>query len=541
MPFAKGMRYRSPVLGRRAPAPAGLPDRRRPPPASNTPAWAAGLAMLFVFLSLAALAIAPAILQRRLAPVRQEAEAADEARTLVTRVQFSLAQQMSALRGTLIGPDSAYLHLYAEAAALEQSAYAPLDSLAGMLSGSARSALGRLQQSSAVWHQPLAATAADERGEDSTARLVLGRGPAHYEAVLRQARDLDMAIAAAAASRRAQIRAAERRQDALTFILSVAALLAAAVVAWFGYRMRSLAREAGAREADASRALDLARAAREARERLLRGITHDLKNPLGAADGYAELLQEGIEGELTPGQSRMLDGLRRCHADTLATISELLEVSRAETGTLEIVNETCDLGQLVREAADEFRGAAKAAGHSLDVVAPDSLQSVTDRQRVRRVLGNLVSNAIKYTPPPGDIVLEGRRAAGGEGPGEGGWIELRVLDTGPGIPPGERERVFDEFHRLHGPETQGHGLGLASSRRIARLLGGDITVADRDGDGSVFSLWLPAAGAGESEGARFRPTGLPADRERDYGSAERTITSTSGVTPLSSSRNARPI
>ncbi|MBW3656337.1 MAG: HAMP domain-containing histidine kinase, partial [Gemmatimonadetes bacterium] len=373
--------------------------------------------------------------------------------------------------------------------------------------------------------------------EDSAARLVLGRGPAHYEAVLRQARDLDMAIATAAATRRSQIRAAERRQDVLTFVLSVAALLAAAVVGWFGYRMRSLARQAAAREADASRALELAHAAREARERLLRGITHDLKNPLGAADGYAELLQEGIEGELTPGQRKMLDALRRCHADTLATISELLEVARAETGTLEIVNEPCDLGRLIREAAEESRGAATAAGHRFDVVAPGgSLPGVTDPHRVRRVLGNLVSNAIKYTPPPGEIVLEARQAADGEGPADGRWIELRVLDTGPGIPPLERDRIFDEFHRLHGSETRGHGLGLASSRRIARLLGGDITVAGRNGGGSVFSLWLPAGGPGESEGARFRPARhpvVPADRERGYGPAVSASNATSELTPRS--------
>jgi signal transduction histidine kinase len=77
-------------------------------------------------------------------------------------------------------------------------------------------------------------------------------------------------------------------------------------------------------------------------------------------------------------------------------------------------------------------------------------------------------------------------------PGECGWIELRVCDTGPGIPPGEREAIFDEFHRLHDGEAAGHGLGLASSRRIARLLGGDVTVEDAPGGGSVFSLWLPA-------------------------------------------------
>jgi signal transduction histidine kinase len=147
--------------------------------------------------------------------------------------------------------------------------------------------------------------------------------------------------------------------------------------------------------------------------------------------------------------------------------------------------------ELARAAAAEFAGTAHAAGHTFDLRPGDApLPCVTDRGRVLRILGNLLSNAAKYTPPPGRIVLETRAVEGVAG--EGGFIELRVCDTGPGIPREEREAIFDEFHRLHDGEAAGHGLGLATSRRIARLLGGDITVDDAPGGGSVFILRLRA-------------------------------------------------
>jgi signal transduction histidine kinase len=228
----------------------------------------------------------------------------------------------------------------------------------------------------------------------------------------------------------------------------------------------------------------------------MRGVTHDLKNPLGAADGYTQLLQVGVEGELTPGQQKMLDSIRRCHAAALTLISDLLDFSRAEAGTLEMACGPADGVEIAREAAAEYAGTARAAGHAFEAVLPDvPLPCSTDHNRVMRIVGNLLSNAVKYTPAPGRIVLEARAVDAGQGDGEGRWIELCVRDTGPGIPEAERERIFDEFHRLHDGGTQGHGLGLATSRRIARLLGGDITVDAAAGGGSAFRLRLPAAAA----------------------------------------------
>ncbi|HEX2209597.1 MAG TPA: HAMP domain-containing sensor histidine kinase [Longimicrobium sp.] len=475
-----------------------MEERRRTPRNLTNATWAGRLAMLFVFVALAVLAVVPALLQRRLEPLRRQAGAADEARALVTRVQFALAAQATALRDALLTPDSVDARPYAEAAALERSAYPALDSLTAGLSDSARASLAQLRRLSAAWHASVDEEAVLRRGA-AGGTVQLSRGRPLYEQALLQARSLDSTIAAVALGRRSQIRAAERREDVLAAGMSLAALLAAAVLGWIGRRMRTLAREAAERREEAERALAESRRLAQSRERLMRGVTHDLKNPLGAADGYTQLLQEGVEGELAPGQRRMLDNIRRCHAAALALISDLLDFSRAEAGTLQLSCAPADAVSIAREAAAEYAGTARAAGHAFEAVLPDApLRCSTDRNRVLRIVGNLLSNAIKYTPAPGRIVLEARTVEDG-GPAEGRWIELCVRDTGPGIPRAERERIFDEFHRLHDGAAQGHGLGLATSRRIARLLGGDITVGDAEGGGSVFRLRLPAPPAGAAK------------------------------------------
>ncbi|MEW5928603.1 MAG: ATP-binding protein [Gemmatimonadota bacterium] len=465
------------------------------------PVWVGRLALGFVMLALAALFAAPLAVQNRIAPLREDAERADEARTLVARVQFALAQQMSALRGALLTPDPRYPGLYAEGLALERSAYPPLDSLAGPLPEPARSALGRLRAASAQWHGRLDEQVVLRREPAARAEL-LGRDLELYESALRAARDLDRAVASVARERREEIRRAEAREDLLTRALGLAALVSALAVGWFGHRMRMLAREAAARGEEAERALEEAQRASDARERLMRGVTHDLKNPLGAADGYAQLLEMGQEGELRPGQLRMVEGMRRCIGTALGLIADLLDFTRAEAGMLETVHEFTDCKAIVREAEEQYRGSARAAGHQIELRLPDGpLPALTDHARVLRIVGNLVSNAIKYTPPPGRVVLEAQATEGSPASREGRWIEFRVCDTGPGIPEAERERIFDEFHRLHTARAQGHGLGLATSRRIALALGGDITVADAETGGAAFSLWLPArrpaAGGGE--------------------------------------------
>jgi signal transduction histidine kinase len=234
----------------------------------------------------------------------------------------------------------------------------------------------------------------------------------------------------------------------------------------------------------------------DSRERLVRGITHDLKNPLGAADGYAQLLRDGVEGPLPQAQARMVERIIRCHATALALIEDLLDFSRAEYGEVVLAVGPTDCAAIVYEAVDAYAGAARAAGHDIRLHPPgEPLLCVTDHERVVRIVGNLLSNAIKYTPAPGVVTVAARAVAHGPGPGDGPGVEVEVSDTGPGIPPAERTRIFEEFVRLDTTGRSGHGLGLATSLRIARRLGGEITVGDAPAGGASFRLWLPRAPA----------------------------------------------
>ena len=274
------------------------------------------------------------------------------------------------------------------------------------------------------------------------------------------------------------------------------------VVQWFGTntditeeieaaaeRERLLESERQAR-AEAERRREELERVTESRTRLMRGFTHDVKNPLGAADGYAQLLEDGIQGEMSAKQIHSVRRIRRSIQSSLRLIHELLELARAEAGQIELERLQTDVSELVRETAEDFRAQAAAAGLQLEVHAIGALRTQTDPMRVRQILSNLLSNAVKYAPR-GSITVEAGQPADRRGPRDGEWIVIDVIDTGPGIPADKRELIFQEFTRLDPDAQHGAGVGLAISRRIARLLRGDITVESEIGRGSSFTLWLP--------------------------------------------------
>ena len=276
------------------------------------------------------------------------------------------------------------------------------------------------------------------------------------------------------------------------------------IVRWFGTntditdeieaaaeRERLLERERDAR-AEAEQRREEVERVTESRTRLMRGFTHDVKNPLGAADGYAQLLEDGILGELSAKQVESVRRIRRSLETSLHLIHELLELARAEAGQIELEPVPTDVAELVRDAAEDFRAQASAAGLGLEVRADEALPARTDPMRVRQILSNLLSNAVKYTPE-GRVTVEAGLRTNGRGSRDGEWIAISVTDTGPGIPAGKQELIFQEFTRLDPEAQHGSGVGLAISRRIARLLGGDITVESQVDRGSTFRLWLPAA------------------------------------------------
>jgi signal transduction histidine kinase len=246
------------------------------------------------------------------------------------------------------------------------------------------------------------------------------------------------------------------------------------------------------------RLLDEAREGRDelervmkSRQRLMRGFSHDVKNPLGAADGYADLLSAGIYGELSDDQRESLQRMRRSIRRALDLIDDLHELARAETGTVEIRKELVDLAHLVTSSGDEYRGAADAAGLPLTVSAAEDLPLVeTDGVRVQQIVGNLISNAIKYTKT-GAINLRVRKYPSRVIRSVPAWIDIEVTDTGIGIPLDKQDQIFEEFSRLSTSDRPGAGLGLAISKRLAEALGGQILVTSEVDRGSTFTLRLP--------------------------------------------------
>ncbi|HEU4994117.1 MAG TPA: PAS domain S-box protein [Gemmatimonadaceae bacterium] len=230
----------------------------------------------------------------------------------------------------------------------------------------------------------------------------------------------------------------------------------------------------------------------ESRALLMRGFSHDVKNPLGAADGYAQVLAEGAFGELSERQLDGIQRIRRSLHTSLDMIQDLLELARAESGQVALELARTDLTAVAHEAAEDFHAQASEAGFALNVDAPEELFIETDSRRVRQVLHNLISNAVKYGRK-GSITVTVETKGRGPAPGPGAWVAASVTDTGPGIPVERRERVFQEFASQEHRAPRSSGVGLAISRRIARLLGGDVTLESESGRGSTFTLWLPQA------------------------------------------------
>ncbi|HEY3258375.1 MAG TPA: HAMP domain-containing sensor histidine kinase [Gemmatimonadaceae bacterium] len=300
-------------------------------------------------------------------------------------------------------------------------------------------------------------------------------------AILASAERLDSILATMSGVRRVEVQRLERIDVITPAILSPVALIAIIIVMWAGRRTVRFAHIAEEERARVVRA-------GEARAALLRGVTHDVKNPLAAAAGYAQLLEEGVVG---PVPDRQLDMVRRIHRlvqTAVQTIADLLELAQGD-GELHIEQTPTDLAEVVEQVVEDHRGIAREHGVGV-AVAADPTPLVIDPDRVRQILANLLSNAIKYTPPGGHVrvsIVNSRRATDPR-------VGVEVRDTGPGIPPDLHEKVFEEFFRVRdtgASVANGNGLGLAISRRIARLLGGDVTVADADGGGAAFTLWFP--------------------------------------------------
>lgn len=225
----------------------------------------------------------------------------------------------------------------------------------------------------------------------------------------------------------------------------------------------------------------------------LAAFAHELRNALTSLRETAALLGEGAAGQLSDAQRRLVEGMRGDCARMGRLVAEMVATSRVSAGRIRVAAARVNLAELVREVAESFEAAARRAGVTLQRVEPEGdALCHADRDLLFQALGNLVGNALRYTPEGGVVSLEVRRThADGEG-----FLEVAVRDTGPGLRPEEIAQVLGRGGNRRRPHEEGSegglGIGLAIVREIAEHHGGRLAAEGEPGVGSCFRLLLPA-------------------------------------------------
>jgi PAS domain S-box-containing protein len=234
--------------------------------------------------------------------------------------------------------------------------------------------------------------------------------------------------------------------------------------------------------------------ATKAKDQFLAVMSHELRTPINAIMGYSDLLDLGVKGPLNDDQRAMLLRVRETSRHLLGLINEVLDLAKIGAGRMDLVLVELDIGQLVERAAQQVLPLAAEKSLALRVHADCDTPPLLvrgDETRVMQILVNLLSNAVKFTTT-GSVTIACEA--------HGADVLVHVADTGPGIPEDQAERIFEEFYQVEGGLSRssgGTGLGLAIARRFARLMGGDVVVSSRPGDGSTFTVRLVRAGRAE--------------------------------------------
>jgi GAF domain-containing protein len=237
---------------------------------------------------------------------------------------------------------------------------------------------------------------------------------------------------------------------------------------------------------DKSRQLQMAS---EHKSQFVSSMSHELRTPLNAIIGLTDMLVTNAARFGTEKAQEPLQRVNRAGTHLLGLINQVLDLSKIEAGKLELNPQTVQLAPLINEVIGTAAQLAEQNKNRLVVDAQENLGALTvDPMRLRQILLNLLSNACKFTKE-GEVRLRARRIANGRD-----WIELAVADTGIGMTPEQQAKLFEEFSQADAATAQrfgGTGLGLAITRKLARMMGGDVTVTSEPGKGSVFTVRLP--------------------------------------------------
>ncbi|MGK4007702.1 HAMP domain-containing sensor histidine kinase [Sorangium sp. So ce1036] len=272
--------------------------------------------------------------------------------------------------------------------------------------------------------------------------------------------------------------------------------------------IRESFRELSQKNAELEQAYERLKELDRLKSNFLATVSHELRTPLTSIMGYSEMLAEGIGGSLNDEQREFIETIRSKSEQLLGLIMSLLDLSKLESGTLIVRRAEVAVAPMLHEAASTIAPAATKKGVDLRIDAEDDLPPVLgDGDRLRQVFINLVENAVKFTEAGGEVQLVAR-AVSDEGDDLPGLVlvaplqqavEIRVVDTGIGIAPSERSKVFDPFYQVDQSSTREHGgtgLGLSIVKRLVEAHGGTVRIETNEPRGTVFVVKLPtAAGA----------------------------------------------
>jgi signal transduction histidine kinase len=227
------------------------------------------------------------------------------------------------------------------------------------------------------------------------------------------------------------------------------------------------------------------------KSQFLANMSHEFRTPLNAMLGYTSMLLQGVSGSLDPGARRHLGRVESNGRHLLTIINEILDISRIEAGRMPLQLSRFNVSELVGEVRAELEPIVMRSKLTVVVDVPKELpQMISDRQKMKQILVNLLSNALKFTHQ-GTVTVGARRNVRDR------TMALSVSDTGIGISPADQDKIFEDFRQLDNSPTRaygGTGLGLSICRRLAQMLDGGITLSSEVGKGSIFTLVVPIRG-----------------------------------------------
>jgi signal transduction histidine kinase len=295
----------------------------------------------------------------------------------------------------------------------------------------------------------------------------------------------------------------------MTPLASILAIVAFAGLGLLLWHERQQARKLVERSKELERlSTELLRASRMKNE-FLANVSHELRTPLNAIVGFVDLLREGVYGDLAPRQVKPVERIEASANHLRHLVDQILDLAKIAAGRLDVHTEVLDVRPFILDVASEMESLVNEKSLTLSLAMGAALPRIrTDPNHLRQILVNLIGNAVKYTDH-GTIIVRTRMVSRSDAltlgmpsmltdgdNSEDMWLSVQVSDPGIGIAAADQERIFEEFEQVGaGPRAdspnRGTGLGLAISRRLARLLGGDISLVSDIGQGSTFSLWLP--------------------------------------------------